>query len=434
MATYHCNSAGSNTAPYDTWAKAATTFTTAVGAAGANGDIIKVHKSHTEELAADTTYTFLANVSVIVVDKDAADALATMGTAAWVGNSTTNFSVSFVGAFKVYFYGFTARTAGATADSISFAGTDGAHFEIESCYLWNGNTATGSRINLSSIAGNSYVKAVNCTFRLGNVSQGLACGHVDIIGGSISSAGSVPSTIVKSASPPDGIFVTFNGVDLSHAGSATLMEDQTAKPARAWFSQCKLGASYVMLATQTLTNKSSGIVWVNDCSDGDVNILIGYADAFGTVRIDTGITFTGGAAGLSWWITTTANCSFQTPFVTPWWDYYNATLSAISPYLEIARDGSTTAYQDDEVWVEMMYKGTTGFPITTLATDRMTPLGTPANQAAGAGLGSWPGIATGWSGKLAPGSITPAEVGHIRVRVAVGEPSIEVYVDPQVRV
>jgi hypothetical protein len=30
-------------------------------------------------------------------------------------------------------------------------------------------------------------------------------------------------------------------------------------------------------------------------------------------------------------------------------------------------------------------------------------------------------------------SITPAEVGHIQARIVVGEPSITVYADPQIR-
>ena len=64
----------------------------------------------------------------------------------------------------------------------------------------------------------------------------------------------------------------------------------------------------------------------------------------------------------------------------------------------------------------------------------MAILGTPANLDAGAGLGSWTGEGgTAWSGKADAGSITPAESGAIRGRWVVGEPSITVYVDPQIR-
>jgi hypothetical protein len=65
----------------------------------------------------------------------------------------------------------------------------------------------------------------------------------------------------------------------------------------------------------------------------------------------------------------------------------------------------------------------------------MTLLGTPANQATGAGAGSWTGEnATAWFGKCDSGAaITPAEVGEIIGRLVVGEPSITVYLDPQIR-
>ena len=66
----------------------------------------------------------------------------------------------------------------------------------------------------------------------------------------------------------------------------------------------------------------------------------------------------------------------------------------------------------------------------------MTLLGTPADQAESIKSGAdWTGEnAAAWFGKLDSGAaITPAEIGHIRARVCVGEPSITVYVDPQIR-
>src|SRR5690242_3295403 len=47
MATIHLDASGSNTAPYDTWAKAATTWATAVGALAAGDDLV-MSSSYTE--------------------------------------------------------------------------------------------------------------------------------------------------------------------------------------------------------------------------------------------------------------------------------------------------------------------------------------------------------------------------------------------------
>jgi hypothetical protein len=58
------------------------------------------------------------------------------------------------------------------------------------------------------------------------------------------------------------------------------------------------------------------------------------------------------------------------PFVTPWVDWYNTGTSAITPFFEILRDGSTTAFTDQEVWAEFSEKDVSGFTLATLSRDR----------------------------------------------------------------
>jgi len=65
MAAYYVNSAAGGTNTGNNWTNAFTTFGAAVTAATASGDVIYVNQGHTENLAADTTYTFANNVSVI---------------------------------------------------------------------------------------------------------------------------------------------------------------------------------------------------------------------------------------------------------------------------------------------------------------------------------------------------------------------------------
>lgn len=437
MATYYVNSGAGGAATGADWTNAFLTYTAALAAATASGDIIKVHKAHTEELAADTTYTHQNHISVICVDKDSSDALATMGTAAWIGNSTTFRFISMEGAFRCYFYGITLRTAGATADTIYLNRNDGAHFEYENCYIWHGNTNASSSISVGIADAQVFLRLKNTVLRFGATGQSLgSSGRIVMEGVSIDSAGSAPASFINFVrTDPGGGDVTAIGCDFSHLGSGNLVGDSSSLAGVARFSQCKLGSGYVMLATQTNLNRSSAEVFVFDCASGDTHGLFGYANAMGSVVSDTGIYLTAGAAAQSWKIVTTANCSFYTPFETPWFGYYNTGTSAITPYVEILRDGSATAYQDDEVWVDIAAKVTTTSTISTLYSDRMTLLGTAANQDAGAGLGSWTGEGgTAWSGKLALGSsITPAENGHIQARIVVGEPSITVYADPQIR-
>ena len=443
MATYFVANSGSNTAPYDTWAKAATSLQTALTAASTNGDVVAIDyadvPSGDNELAADTTYTFAANVALVASTNSGTSTITPtpMGTAEWIGNSTGNRFISIAGAFRLYFYGITFRLAGSATELLTLAVTDGQHCEYEECYLWQGNTGAASHIRVGIGDAQVFVKLKNTTVRFGNTAQSVfVSGRLQVEGSSVSSTGSAPGNFISFAVQDSaGSTAEFLGCDLSHCGSGNLVGDSTTAAATAKFSQCKLGSGYVMLATQTNLNRSSAEVYVFDCASGDTHGLFGYANAMGSVVSDTGIYLAGGAAAQSWKIVTTANCSFYTPFETPWFGYYNTGTSAITPYVEILRDGSATAYQDDEVWMDIAAKVTTTSTIATLYSDRMTLLGTAANQDAGAGLGSWTGESgTAWSGKLALGSsITPAENGHIQARIVVGEPSITVYADPQIR-
>ena len=108
--------------------------------------------------------------------------------------------------------------------------------------------------------------------------------------------------------------------------------------------------------------------------------------------------------------------------------------SAIQPYLEILRDGSTTAYTDAEVWADFSVQNNTGFTLSSIVNDRAAPLAAGTAQDNGVGLSGWTGESgTAWSGKLVSPSVTPAEVGDLRARVCVGAPSLTVYVDPRIR-
>jgi hypothetical protein len=127
------------------------------------------------------------------------------------------------------------------------------------------------------------------------------------------------------------------------------------------------------------------------------------------------------------------------PYYGPWIAKPHTGTAAITPSFEVVRDGSATAYQDDEIWGEWMAKATSGVPKLSFYNDKVAlaaPL-SPANQTTGAlAAGDWTGEGgTAWFGKLHTAStITPAEVGYIYGRVVVGEPSITVYYDPQIRI
>jgi hypothetical protein len=404
-----------------------------VSAATASGDVILVHYTSQLNLAADTTYTFTNHVSVISVDKDASDAPTAMGTGGWIGHSATAYSIIIAGAYKLFFYGITLRIGGSATKGITLSGSDGTSAVYESCYLWLGS-ATGGTLIVGSGASayNYFAELINTTVRFGATAQSLSVkGRLSWLGGDVASAGSSPTTLLTTGNGCQNAII--RGADLSHCGANTLVGSAASGPFTATFDRCKLGASYVAMASQSPANLSSAEVYILDCSSGDTNGLYAYHNALGSMVSDPDIYYTSGAAGQSWKIVTTANAAYHSPFCTPWISEYHSGTSAITPRLEILRDGSTTAFNDDEVWSEWAAKVTASSTRASLYSDRRGLTASAAAQANGAGTGSWTGEGgTAWSGKADSGaSLTPAEAGDISGRVCVGAASTTVYVNPQ---
>lgn len=441
MATKYVNSGAAGTASGDSWTDAYTTLGAAVTA---GADLIKVHNAHSEALAADTTYTITVDTRIVCVNKDSSDALST---GALVGNQATNFGITLIGLFKCYIYGvtFTSGT-GASAKTLAFGqGTsDGLHYEFEQCTFRMGTSATSlTRFGTTNSGNNTYTKLKNCSIKFGATGQSLGlCGAGDVEGLTVDAAGSAPTTLLSLSNSPTW---TFTGCDLSHC-SGTIVPNMAANgPCSVVFANCKLHASAVFRAAPaTILNKSQGYVLFLDCVSGDTHYSLFHGDPFGETTAVADYYYTSGGAsintGFSWKIVTTANCSFYNPYVSPWFSKAHTGTSAVTLSIEGLRL-STTVIQDDEVWGEFSYKGTSGQSIATLVNDRQD-VGARANGTAGSDQTS--GVTyTAWTNgtsshsafKLATAStVTPAEIGVLRGRVVVGEPSLTVYIDPQVRV
>jgi hypothetical protein len=441
MATYFVASGGSNTAPYDTWAKAATSLATALAAATAAGDVVVIQYNAVpatdSALGADTTYTIAGNVAIISASNDGGSAwtYTAMGTANFIGHSSSNRSITVSGGGFVFaIHGLTLRTSGSTNDQINLHTGAGSTALYAGCLIWGGNTNAAAHINIGGTAAvQNFTHMTQCTFRFGNTSQriNIGSGGVELVAPSISASGSSPTTIFGTVGTATGCCLTVTGGNLSIGGS-TLVGDSTAAALLAVFDRVTLPASFA-IATQT-EGLAGSRVWLRDCHSDDTHGFHGYYDALGSVISDTGIYFTSGAAAQSWKIVTSAAARRHAPFITPPIAKYVAA-GTITPYLEVLRDGSSTAYTDAEVWALFLGKVNTNLTAATIYSDAASLGSAGSSQAAGAGTGSWTGEnATAWSGKIDSGSSMPiAEVGDLTVQICVGAASTTVYVDPQIR-
>jgi hypothetical protein len=210
------------------------------------------------------------------------------------------------------------------------------------------------------------------------------------------------------------------------------------------FDRCSFASGAVILASQVSNpTQASAAVFASDCIFGSTVVGLAFYNAIGQAVSVTGTRFTSGAAGVSWEVATTSNAGRANVFETPWVDWYNAGTSAITPYIECLRnDGTATAYSDQQVWAEFSFKNTSSSPLASgYVSDRDGLVdfaqGTNSSaQAAGAGTGSWTIASSNSPASFkcdSGGSITPTQAGYIRGRIVVAQPSITVYVDPQIR-
>ena len=437
MAIYYVRSGATGLNNGSSWTDAYTTFAAALGSIAAN-DFIYVAHDHAEDLGADTIYTI--NQAIVVVCVNTVTNNPTTG--ARIGHTTSNRSITINASSKVLFYGIKFQVAGTLVDSILLNNTSGGHVEYELCDFFLLSTAASCRIILgvsSAASAQNYTRLRNCTLKFGSTSQGLiARQKVDIEELTIDATGSIPTTLFVSDSSTRGGPVYIYGSDLSPI--TTLVAESSGQAGTFNLFNCKLAPGVVVYSAGASSNKSGQSVNLYDCSSGDQHYHMAHYDAMGSTVVETGIyandnpTYDG-TNKCSWKITTTANCSYYTPYCSPWITKYNDTLSSVTPYIEILRDGSTTALQNDEVWPDFFIKTTAGSTKMSMYKNKMELLGTPTNIPDGMGTSNWVGeTASAWSGKLQTAStVTPAEIGDIAARICVGEPSLTIFVDPQIR-
>jgi hypothetical protein len=451
MATYYVWSGATGTNDGSSWTNAFSAnpgaLAAAYAAATTNGDVIKIHKTHIDQLSAAATYTAAANIAVLVVDKDDSDALAEMdGSTGYIGHLTTNRAISFNGGNHTYLHGIYAVTAGTTSATISVGSTDNASVVAENCSFVVLNTSTVAHIisgSSGSSTANSNVELINCKLQFGNVSQRIMnYGRLTISGGEVLSSGSRPTVLF--GTQVHGGAVNVYDFDMSYI-TGTIVGVNGDQEVTMQFFNCKMAAGVVKFIASSTTNLGNAEVFYYNCATGDEHYEFEHYNNNGQTVVSTGIYANDGATydgtnRCSWKITTSAYATFWNPYKSPWFYKYNAGGSAITPSIEILRDDSTTAYTDDQVWGEWAYSANASDVMQATVDDRQSIAayanGTAAsNQAAGAGLGDWTGESgTAWSGKLAPASsFTPQNIGHIGARICVGLAETTLYADPTMR-
>jgi hypothetical protein len=431
MTTYYVDNAGSNTAPYDTWAKAANKVATALSASAA-GDTIYVAHTHAETTAGGITWTSpgteASPVRLICADTGTG-ASATSATVTITGNPNT-CTVSGV----LYVHGVQILTdTSVSVGNLRFYATG---VVLENVYLRAGNWASSNlQFGFAGTTQRISLKNVDIKLQTTGLSFSVPAKTFLWEGGSFVTGTSSITNVISAA--VDAGLVSLSGLDLSNLSAGVNIFASLAAT-RSILRKCRLPASWSGALVASISG--SGRAEMHDCDSGATNYRIAVQDYGGALTQETTLIRTGGASdgttGLSWKVVTNANCNasyarFNTGEVAIWNDTSGASKTVT---VEILHD-SVTALTDAEVWLEVMYASSASYPVGAWTSDDVGGansgdiLATPTAQTTSAETWTTTGLTNPNKQKLSV-TFTPQMKGFFIARVVVAKPSYTVYVDP----
>ena len=445
MTTYYVDSAaGSNTAPYDTWAKAATSLAT-IAAIDAAGDTVYVASTHSETLGTNPAYswagTSAAPVRIICADKTSGAPPTTGATGATIATSN-GVALSLAAAGVAYFYGLTFSVGGGGATNANITPCSAAPCEFDTCNFVINNTGAGSLIN---IAVNGILCLFsNCTAKFGHALQGVSLAgfgaSMTWAGGSIDAASAAISKLFVAVSAGSNVRVV--GVDLSACSSSFNPVATTAANIVVDMIECKLPASW----SGTPNGSTGGIgtrVSMYQCDSAGVTTTVNVGDAYGTITSNTTVVMTGGASDgttqLSWQLASNSQTSLATPLKSEWRAVWvDTTVSKTLTWNYVADAniaagqgaGTANAFQNNQVWVELLYLGSATSPLGSYASSApSTPVAAASDNGSGSASWTTTGLTTPKTGVCSV-TFTTGLKGPMLARICVGAASKTIYADP----
>lgn len=444
MTIYYVDDGGSATAPYDTWAKAATSLSALDDAVTfASGDIVYIGHDHVCQYTHAASRTITGPTSwlpTIIISATTGSSPPTYQESATnqIDTSEGAYSLTFDGSFALY----GVRMSGMTN---LYMGSD----ENESMYMRNCTIALAANGQFSATRvsrGASYV--VDCVIDL--TADGTSTRTQPVLGGEYSGVDVNGLTFVNAAYRTGTVFLNFvndrgvirlSGVDVSgfsHATDCEIFNPNSFTEVIATNIRTKVG--YTLFSAGGVASPT-GKYCVTNVGPTDAPEALHYKDYFGDVVSSSVISRTGGAqvegASCAWLITTTANCSEASPLYTPW--IYGKLATAGSKTFDLYITNDTADLTDAEIWLEVEYHATADDPRRTLATDQRATITTTAAAQTDDTASTWTGAGPAYTYKQRLRvTATVGEEGVYRARVAFGVTSMAssryCYVDPKVTV
>ncbi len=446
MTIYYVDSAaGSNTAPYDTWTKAAVALGT-IAALDVAGDTVYVASTHNESAAGDLTLTWAGTstspVRIICADKTSGAPPATIATGAQITRTgLSSIRMNSSAGSTTYWYGiaFSCGSGGGSTLSFLVPHSENGHTVFDNCNFINLSTNVSASITIGESRKTSHVRFINCGFKLsaaGTVLQSAYGSRVEVYGGSILAGGTAPANFMFSGSEgPSQLEVV--GFDFTNAASTIDLGSSPNSGSTLRFSLCKMPASWSGSVTS-----SAAVGTDAELDSGDTagtNYIMHRKTRYGSIDSETTLIRTSGASdgaqGLSWKMASlAASGSFPLAALeTRQFAIWNQrTASSRTLTVELLHD-SVTGLKDNEIWLEVDYFSASGTPLGARSTSAPNVLAAGSTLTASSTTWTTTGMANPNKQKMSV-SFTPQLKGFFIARVKLTKASYTVYVDPKITV
>jgi hypothetical protein len=416
------------------WTNAFTTLALAC-AADAAGDIFWIADDHAESTAGNITPSFagstgtpsyLYNVSDAGSVPPVAADLVTTGTVTTTGGTSI---ITLNGSYYCYGLTFSSGT-GATGGQIVFANGSADNQHYKNCNFAIGTSAS-TNMQIGATGTNNQAHFQDCGFTFGAVGQTISIFSPTFFSNCVFGAsGSVPTLLITAQIHSTRIVL--EGCDLSNLGSGKAIFGNTSTINRSQLvlKDCKLNAAGTIIAAPGSTFPIGVVLDIINCDSGDTNYRNEHWTREGKQSIETTIVRTGGASNgttpFAWKIETSTEAEIPQPFECPPITIWNSVVGVSRTVTIEGIWGGGAVPDNNDIWLEAQYLGTSGFPIASRTTGGVaTPLHTATNHAAGAG--TWGGSTTKFKLTVA---FTPQEVGPVTLYVKAGLASQTFYIDP----
>lgn len=399
------------------------------------GDTLHVAHEHAETQASAMTLTCpgtVADPCIIICQNFSTDALAATATVSTTGTN----NITLTG--HAYVYGVTFQVGDATGNVNLFLGSGAVaqNFIFDNCGFSVLATGTTGRIYIGGGTRDGMIDFINCTLKFSATAQrALVRHHFRWIGGSLDVGTAIPTSLFN-VEPAYGCDAVVQGVDLSGLTGSLVLAGNNSD-LRWLFKNCRLNAATTAKTATAIVGPGADQVILDNCDSGDTNYKLHHEKYQGTLDIETDIVRTGGASDgttpYSVKMISLTTPQFFWPLESLAFPIWNESVgSPMTLTIEILHD-SETNLQDDEIWVEVEYLGTSGYPISSLARDRVADiLAAPADQAASSE--EWAESMANPNTQKLVATFTPQEKGLLTARVMLAKPSYTVYVCPKVTV